>query len=378
MGGHARKISLALATLCVPAMAAPATAGTLEPARLAYDTHKAERFKTLPIAKNRDGKPRVLFSLGPGRVGDLEAGDVVRAQGEYQATICIKAGSNQPPQPCVGKVYPYNPKLTGRLVLSPSQRARDRRAIPLSGLRALSCSQRIPHRNRHCLLVVHNGHKRLEEPCSGCYLNMIVSASHNRAKKGHKVTMGSFDDNLTIKQNRGGISMVRMRGAPLPDPRTKTQKRRGKIKVANENGNLDRKTIYTMPIRRPRAGDTYYVKSKFTAKIGHLPYNTALQNEILLGKTRESNDPVGLYGITEYPVVSPRNGWTCTRGKSGHRSPCTMRKGGILRFEKDSNDTYHLNLTLSSEAQILEFHNYSGGNVRLGNGFLRVYKFAAG
>jgi hypothetical protein len=128
-------------------------------------------------------------------------------------------------------------------------------------------------------------------------------------------------------------------------------------------------------VRHPRAGDTYWVESKFVANIGHLPYNAAIRNEVLMGRRASSNEPRGVYAPVEYPVISPRNGWTCTKGPSGHKSPCAMYKGGVLRFDQDSNDTFHINLTVSASASITHEQQFRGGSLRFRKGYLRIYKF---
>ncbi len=365
---------LALIACVLVGGAATTSADPIDPAHLAYETHKAEQYKTIPIRKNRRKTPRALITLGPSEVGPFQAGDIVWAQGEYEVTVCLKAGVEFPQSPCPGKLYAYNPKLTGQLVLSPSQAPKDPLAIPISRRRGLHCYQRVPNRNRHCLLTVPPGKERLDAPCDPCYLHLIVSASHQKSRKGHKVTIGSFDDRLSIHQNRAGLSMLRLRGVPKPKPEVTTKALRP-VKVRPENEEGDRLTVYSIPIARPRAGDTYWVESKYVARVAHLPYSVAMRNELFLGRHKRSNDPKGAYGPTEYPVVSPRNGWTCTRGPSGHQSPCVIQKGGVLRFDRSSNETFHLNLTVGASASLLDKQHYRGGRVRLGNGYLRIYEF---
>jgi hypothetical protein len=354
--------------------AATTTAHPSDPAHLAYETHDAEQFKTLSIERSHRRSPRALISLPPNKAGAFEAGDLVVAQGEYEATICLKAGRTQPQQPCVGKVYGYSPKLTGQVFVSPSKRARDRRAVAVSARHTFECSQQIPNRNRHCLIQVPPSKKRLEAPCSPCYVHLIVSASHSRAKDGHKVVMGSHDDNLSIFQNRAGLSMLRLRRTQMPEPES-THQVLSTIDVKPESREGPRKSVYSLPIRNPRAGDTYWVESQVVVKVGHLSHNVAMRNEVLLGEKASSNEPTGVYNAVEYPVVSPRNGWSCTRGPSAHESPCVVEKGGVIRFDRDREETYHLNVTLGASAVLLDGQRYRGGNVRLGKGFLRIYKF---
>jgi hypothetical protein len=203
---------------------------------------------------------------------------------------------------------------------------------------------------------------------------MVVSASHRRAKDGHKVAMGSFDDGRTVYGNRAGLSVARLRGTALPEPEiTMDELRKVDVKPESEEGR--RATVYSLPIRAPRAGDTYWVESRIVAKIGHLSHNVAMRNEILLGRRVTSDEPRGVYNAVEHPVVSPRNGWSCTQGHSAHETPCGVKKGGVIRFDRDRNRTYHLNVTLGASALLLEGQRYRGGNVRLGDGFLRMYKF---
>lgn len=374
MSSH-RPLLIGFVAACL--LAAGATTGAADPsdpAHLAYKTHDAEQFKTIPIEKDPDRSPKTLITLGPSKVGGFHAGDMVRAQGEFEMTICLKAHGPFPQSPCVGKVYGYDPKLTAQLVLSPSTGPSSPRAVPISRRRSLQCSQHIPGRNRHCLLTVPPAKKRLTDDCSPCNLHLVVSASHPRAKHGHKVTMGSFDDNLSINQNRAGLSMLRLRGTTMPEP-DETTKILRQVKLEPEGQEGERRTIYSLPIRNPRAGDTYWVESKFVARVGHLPYDAAIRNELMLGAHVRSNDPQGVYGPTEYPVVSPRNGWTCTKANSGHETPCAIQKGGVLRFDADSNKTYHLNLTVGASASMYDGQNFRGGSLRFSKGYLRLYKF---
>lgn len=342
--------------------------------RVAHKSHYAERFTKLPIGHSATDEPRTLISLSPDQVEPMLEGDKLNSQAEFEMTICLKPGPGSS-QPCVGRMYGYSPHVTAQIFLSPSTRPDARGAIAVSKRESLTCSQQIPNRNRHCVLTVPAGRADLNRNCQHCFLNLVVSAWHPAAQHGQVVSMGSFDDDEHVEQNRAELSMVWLRDFERPKPKETRRLRMGRIPVVNEGREPTRHVIYSLPVRHPQAGDRYYVESHFVVGIDHLPYNAAIRNEILIGSKRTSIEPKGNYGVTGYPVVSPRNGWTCTRGDSGHESPCAMSKGGVVEFTEDSNKTYFINLAVGSEAQLLEGQHYRGSKAKLKPGYLRAFLY---
>jgi len=79
--------------------------------------------------------------------------------------------------------------------------------------------------------------------------------------------------------------MLRLRDTDMPR-RDSTSKILNSFKLRPESQEGPRKTIYSLPIRKPRAGDTYWVESKYVAKVGHLPYNAAIRNELMQADQR--------------------------------------------------------------------------------------------
>ena len=118
---------------------------------------KAERVKTLPITKQPWQQTRSVMSLGPERVGELLAGDRIKAAGDFEVTICLKADPRHPGggQPCVGDIYSYNPTIRAQLVLAPTATATgSSQTKAISKTKTLTCRQDHPVRNHHCVVSI--------------------------------------------------------------------------------------------------------------------------------------------------------------------------------------------------------------------------------
>src|SRR5918995_1585168 len=84
---------------------------------------------------------------------------------------------------CVGRIHRFSPKVRGRLVLAGAGGARS--GIPVSGWKQLRCSQRLPNRNHHCVLVVEGSRELGAGECSQpCHLSLLLGAHHRRARRG--------------------------------------------------------------------------------------------------------------------------------------------------------------------------------------------------
>jgi hypothetical protein len=318
-----------------------------------------ERVKTVPIGKSPWSEARSVLSINPSRLGALAAGDRIKATGEQELTICLKPNPNHPGdgQPCVGKMYDFNPTLKARLVLAPSaSSATGSNTLTVSKTVSLTCHQNHPVRNHHCVVSVPwSGFQvtdpgNLPCPANACYLNMVVSAHHPQAGSDHKVVVGSSDDNGRIHQSLGKLSAVRLRpGKSKPRTAWRGGRATKKLPVVRKGGDLKKKVIYSAKIKKLKPGDQLVVDARARTAIGHLPYNVFQRTEVVLAKSRKSIKPFGK--VTDSTArVSASNGFNCTQGKSGHSNVCTIRKGGVLSVNKRAKGPFFVNLVAGQSA----------------------------
>lgn len=95
----------------------------------------------------------------------------------------------------------------------------------------------------------------------------------------------------------------------------------------------------------------------------HLGYGTLLQSQLVLSERAGSISRRGTPGkiASSKGIVTAQNGFNCTRGKSGHTSPCTVRKLGGVKIFKDARTRpeqgegpfvpLFVNLVMSSKAE---------------------------
>lgn len=382
--GSALAALLLIAALCPPASASVRTAAT--------EHRKGERIKTVPIAKQAWEKPRSVISLSYKRIGELSRGDRIEAMGEVELTICLKPNPRHPGdgQPCVGDMYGFNPTMKARLVLaasagdaSPTNTKRISRTV------SLTCHQNHPNRNHHCVVSVPWGGMKISDtdalPCepARCRLNMVVSVHHPDAKDGHRVVVGSSDDNKRIHQGKGKLSAVRYRpGGTKPKQRWRGGRATKRVPVVSKNAKIKRKVIYSAKVRKARAGDQLVVDARVRTAIGHLPYNVFQRTEVVLAKSRKSTRQYGKYADTT-ARISAENGLNCTQGKSGHSNVCTIRKGGVVGIKKGSRRPLFVNVVVGQHAigSANQYRKWRPGHrskVPKRGGYVRVERYRGG
>lgn len=351
----------------------------------------AERVKTIPIAKRKGAKPRVVMSLPPEQVGNVTSNDSVYANAEVEVSVtCL-----EPMPKCVGKIYHYSPYYRAQLVLAPDPTTTSpSRTTPISKWRRQRCSQELPNRNHHCVLAL-DGTRNIAEgeglPCTRCHVNLVVEAYHKKAKRGNVLVVGSDDDD-GIEQNKGTINSAVWDPGPRPkvDPVVSKAPKSRKVPVASQSGSGKvGKVVMSRRLNELKAGEQLLVDAKVKVKTDHLPYGTLLQSQLVLSEKPGSTKRVGNPGkiASNKGVITAQNGFNCTRGRSGHTSPCTIRKFGVVKIFKDSRTKpelgegafvpLYVNLVVQSKAEY-GGHRHRAGDVaklkRKGNK-LKVTRF---
>jgi hypothetical protein len=365
---HPRTALLAL--ICGVGVLAAAPAEAQAPtgdARVSATGKHAELVERLPIGRKPDAKRRVIFSIPPSRLGAIAAGDRVEGMGDFEVTVCLKPDPDHDgdPYPCVGRVYGYNPLIKARVVLAPSATTTGiDRTMPVTSARKLRCSQTQPNRNHHCVLAIPAEGEDIPStrdlPCApaSCYLNLVASASHQDARKGEVVVVGSNSESGTIEQNRGRLSGVLLHPGNMarPEPLIQERRRLGLLPIGSRSSDIQSRVLYSLELPRLRAGEGLVADGKAIASIGGHRYSAFTSAEMVLASSpsakepdRESNRVTGVESS-----IGRRNGFNCTQGSSAHPTPCVFRKVGIIKVIEDASGPLYLNLVVGMRAQFLD------------------------
>jgi hypothetical protein len=346
MGGPCRRaapILFALAALAVPVNAGAGALPTpnAKPAKLATTGHHSELVRSVPIATAPGSNERTAMSLGPDRLRRIEVGDRMRVSGEVQvSTTCVDRGPR-----CVGRRYEFNPTISARIVLSNTQEPIGA-SIPLSETRSVLCKQRRPNRNHHCTLVFPNVETSITDlatvPCpdNACYVNLIVGASHRKARRGNRVVLGADRPDGGVVQDKGRLNVVQARS----DVAAPTEQSSGELVNAtlplNEGKKVKRRVIHSVPVPAPRKKEVLAFDGDYLATIDPLPFNTFLSTRVTVGETPTSTEPTGLAksSVQSRGEATEPNGFNCTQGRSGYQTPCTVPKAGAIRITQNAVD----------------------------------------
>ena len=92
----------------------------------------------------------------------------------------------------------------------------------------------------------------------------------------------------------------------------------------------------SVEIAEAERGDILAFDTAYLAAIDHLPVNTFIGSRVIVADSPISTKPAGIAKeITQFGGdASESNGFNCTQGKSGYRSPCTVVKGGAVQIKR--------------------------------------------
>jgi hypothetical protein len=371
MGGQSRRrlvapIVFSLLALAVPVSATAGILGDPEPkkAELSSTGNDSEIIRNIPISTEAGLEERTVMSLGPDKLKRIEVGDRMRVSGEVQvSTTCVERGTR-----CVGRRYDFNPVVSARIVLSPTPEPVGA-SIPLSESRSVRCKQRRPNRNHHCTLVFPNLETQVTDlaalPCSSpeCYVNLIVGASHSKAKRGSRVVVGADRPDGGVAQDKGRLNVVQARNrVAAPTVQSSSEVLNTSLPLT-EGKKVKRRVVHSVPIEAPRKSEVLAFDGSYSATIDQLPFNVFVSTRVIVGETPTSTEPTGLAksGVQFRGDATEANGFNCTQGRSGYQSPCTTQKAGAVRITQDAIDpatgqpaTLYLNMVGSAKPLLAE------------------------
>jgi len=270
-------------------------------------------------------------------------GDVLGASAEVQITnTCIVFYAVR----CIGRHYRFSPREDARIVLADGRHvAGGRGAQTIAEAESLRCHQPRPDRNHHCVLVLH-GTKGVTGvgslPCAPerCHLNLVLEADHRRARHGQVILVGADRPNGTVRQDKGRLDLVLLRGQ-VPAPASfQTRKLISRSIPVAPTGRRGKRVVYSQRVRRLHKGDVLEARGKHLVSIASLPYSAFVSTRLILAKNRSDVLSSGLarrVGTLAGQLVE-LNGFNCTHGPSAYRSPCLTRKAGAIRIRRNAVD----------------------------------------
>jgi hypothetical protein len=378
-------VALMLCLACAGAAGAAGLLPAAEKADLITTGNNSELIDSVPIATAPGLKERVAMTLGPEELPRFRAGDRLRIGAEVQlSTTCVEEGPR-----CVGRHYDLNPRVYTRIVLAgePSAGAT---SIGLSPTREVRCNQRRPNRNHHCTIALPNTETVISDlaslPCAAneCFVNVIVGAYHRRARPGHRVVLGADRPDASVIQDKGRLNVIHARAeVPAPTEASSNVLINPDLPLT-EAKKVKRRVVFTLELPPAKKGEVLAIDGSFRSSIRHLPFNTFISSRLIVAETPTATESTGLARRATIlrGDASEGNGFNCTQGPSGYRTPCTTEKSGAIRITRDVVDEagspapLYVNLVASAKALLTERVKSTQRVQLTALGGLRLLRFA--
>lgn len=214
-----------------------------------------------------------------------------------------------------------------------------RNGTPIGNPERVTCAQDLPNRNHHCVLSLHRT-EVLEgtPPCApSCSLNLVLKSYHPNAVKGNVLVIGA-DRDTGIAQRRAALSAGVFEPSGEYEPKEKKTTERLVRSVPIHPHDTHEVTVASIRLDRLTKGEVLAIEGRTVSSIGHLPYNALTQGQIVISERRASsnNHGIPLSVATRNGAVTPKNGFNCTQGKSGYKTPCAIEKGAFVRIIANS------------------------------------------
>jgi hypothetical protein len=350
--------------LLAPAASAHA-AGDVKAATTGVD---GELKKLVPITRQRAAQPRVVLSLGPGKLAALQRGGHLDLSSEVQLTVDCDRRSRR----CAGRPYKYDPSITVSLVVGSRRSARAGRVI---ARRTLTCRQKLPNRQHHCPVAFDRTLRVGKHfPCRlrRCFANVVVSASNPRARPKDRIIIGANKPSGRIVQNKSRLNAV------MRDPGSKG-KRLATHHLTRHSLRLrpQRKVLLSQKVEGLERGDVLSVSAALRSDVRHLGYNALVGAELVIARGPNAPSPSRLIkrSVSQKGQISPVNGTNCTPVNS----PCLTRKVGVATIRRQlrghSGDPLPLFVNLVIRTKQKRVGRHHGDRLRVRGGRLEVQRY---
>ena len=314
---------------------------------------QAERVDRIPIAARPGQRPVVVMSLGKATnpdisLPDLEPGDELRIGVDLEVTTDLtpkQAAENAKTggRPA-GEPYDYAPAVVAQLLIA----ADDEINQPAKGKAiALGESERmkLTHDQHHGLFVFERSFQVPREGLpwrSASRVNLVVSASHERAEDGHILIVGQNEFDGSIEGDMGALCAVRIRPASTLPPKPAVERK--VVTKAFPIQEDTHKVVSSLGLANLRENEQLLIRSTVKASARDGGVAGRLKSRLFLADDVGQKEPDGKSYAASISTSSGRvtkaNGTNCLPDDG----EITLRKIGVLRIEKDAEKPVRLNL----------------------------------
>jgi hypothetical protein len=357
--------------LLLAAVAAPTSAAAAPPAvDAATSGAHSELRKTVPITRKRGASPRVVLSIGPGKLSGLRARDRLELLSEVQITV----DCDKPSARCTGRPYRFDPHI--RVTLELARRASVGARSRVLADRNLTCRQRLPNRQHHCPVAfdrtVRVG-RHLPCPPDRCFANVVVSASSPRAGRDQRIIIGSNKPSGRIVQNKSMLSAITL----APGSRAE-RLRTSRLRRRSQRLRPRRKAVLSQKVEGLERGDVLAVTAALRSDVRHLGYNALVGAQLVVARGPHATQSSRLVRRSVWldGEISPLNGTNCTPVQS----PCRTRKAGAVKVRRtvagNSGGSAPLFVNLVVRTKQKRVERERGARLRFRGGKLEVRRYS--
>jgi hypothetical protein len=337
------------------AVESPAQGGAHISVKIGSSGSFSETQRTIPIARTPGAGSRTVMTMSPNDLPSLAAGDILTVSAEVEVTTdCL---NREPPKQCRGSSYRFNPVVAAQPILAAGpDEATGPSTLPVGERRRITCRQKPPSRERHCMIVFTSAELVVEDPgalpCAPqCHLNLVIDAHHPDARANDRLIIGSSGPNGSVRQDKGRINVIRTRGAdptrlpPPPPPGTLATATDTRLIAGLTLDKPPRKAVvYSQPLEDVEAREQLAVRGVVQTGITRLRHNTNVSAKIILADRPTATRP-GLNALDASLLggeITEHNGFNCTQ----LTTPCITDKVGVIGIVRDARQTLYANLVL--------------------------------
>ncbi len=367
--GRRQRSLLAVAAVGVGVLAPAAAVASTTDVKAATTGVDGELKKTVPITRDRGAEPRVVLSLGPGKLSALQRGGRLQLSSEVQLTVDCDRRSRR----CAGRPYGYDPVITVALELSSTRSASSPARVVAR--RTLTCRQKLPARQHHCPVAFDRTLRVGKHfPCRlhRCFANVVVSASNPRARAPDRIIIGANKPSGRIVQNKSRLNAV-MRDRGSSGRRVATHHlTRHSLRLRPQ-----RKVLLSQRVDELERGDVLSVSAAIRSDVRQLGYNALVGAELVVARGPNALDPSRVIrrSVSQKGRISPVNGTNCTPVNS----PCLTRKVGVATIRRSlrggSGGPLPLFVNLVVRTKQKRVGRHHGDRLRLRSGRLEVERY---
>ena len=358
----AERLRVALALLAATAASAaalavesPAQEGARVSVKIASTGSFSETRRTVPIARSPGAGSRVVMSMPPSGLPSLAPGDVLTVTAEVEVTTdCL---NREPPKQCRGSSYRYNPVVAAQPMLAAGpEEATGPRTVPVGERRKITCRQKPPAREHHCMIVFTSAELPLEDPAAlpcapDCHLNLVIDAHHPGARANDRLIIGSTGPRGGVHQDKGRVNVIRTRGAdptrlppPPPDGTLTTATDVRLVPGITRAEPPLTAVVFSQPLEGVRAREQIAVRATVQTGIVRLRHNVNVSAKVILADRPTATSPgaAALQAALLGGEITEHNGFNCTQ----LTTPCVTDKVGLIGIIRDAPQTLYANLVL--------------------------------